>query len=69
MTNPCGRPRRSYDRWTNIEPSTPPLDVRWLDIAQSRPPSAIERKPAPMITPHVVLLVFIIIAIGDAGHY
>jgi hypothetical protein len=50
--------------WVDTESSKPPLDARWLDIAQSRPPSVIERKPESMVSPHVMLLAFIIIAIG-----
>jgi hypothetical protein len=52
------------NRWTNIEPSTPPLDARWVDIAQTRSPSIIERKPEPMVAPRVMMLACIIIAIG-----
>jgi hypothetical protein len=50
--------------WINREPSILPLDARWLDTAQNRPPSVIERKPEPMVSQHVMLLAFIIIAIG-----
>jgi hypothetical protein len=52
------------DRWVDTEPSTLPLGARWVDIAQNRPPSVVERKPEPMVSPHVMLLAFIIIAIG-----
>jgi hypothetical protein len=51
------------NRWTNIEPSTPPFDARWVDIAQNRSPSIIERKPEPA-APRVIMLACIIIAIG-----
>lgn len=50
-------------RWVDIEPSTPSLDARWVDIAQVKPPSIIERKPGSTVSPHVVLLVFITFAI------
>src|SRR6202158_1549887 len=46
------------DRWANIEPSQPPIVARWVDIVQVAPPPIIERKPAPMVTPHGVLLGF-----------
>jgi hypothetical protein len=52
------------DRWVDTEPSTLPLGAPWVDIAQNRPPSVVERKPEPMVSPHVMLLAFIIIAIG-----
>jgi hypothetical protein len=52
------------NRCMNIEPSTPPLDARRVDIAQTMSPSIVERKPEPMVSPHVMLLAFIIIAIG-----
>jgi hypothetical protein len=51
------------NRWVEIEPSRPKVDARWVDIAQVDPPS-IERKRAPMVSPHVVLLVFITIVIA-----
>jgi hypothetical protein len=54
------------NRWEAIEQSTPPLDARSVHIAQTRPPSIIARKPEPMVSPHVILLAFIIIAIGLA---
>jgi hypothetical protein len=52
------------NRWVATEPSTPSLDARWLDIAQNRPPSVIEREAEPMVSPHVMLLALVIIAIG-----
>jgi hypothetical protein len=52
------------NRGVDTEPSALPLDARWLDIAQNRPPPVIERNPEPMVSPHVMLLAFIIIAIG-----
>ena len=51
-------------RWTDIEPSILPLDARWVDIAQIRSPSIIERKPEPMVSPKFILLALITIAIG-----
>jgi hypothetical protein len=47
----------SDDEPVQTAPQTP-----W--IAQTRPPSIIARKPEPMVSPHVVLLAFVIIAIG-----
>jgi hypothetical protein len=52
------------NRWVDTEPSTPPLGARWVNIARDRPPSLVERKPEPVFSPHVMLLAFIIIAIG-----
>ena len=52
------------NRWVDIEPSTSPLNARWIDIAQTRPPSVIERKPEPSVSPHVMLLAFTTISIG-----
>jgi hypothetical protein len=51
-------------RWTDIEPSIPSLDARWVDIVQTRSPSIIEPKSEPMVSPQFILLAFIIIAIG-----
>ena len=51
------------NRWVEMGPSTP-LDARWVDIPQETLRSVIERKPEPMISPHVVLLVLITIAIA-----
>jgi len=51
------------NRWVEIGPSNP-LDARWVDIPQETLRSVIERKPEPMISPHVVLLVLITLAIG-----
>jgi hypothetical protein len=52
------------NRWVDIEPSNRPLDARWVDIAQDMPLSVIQRKPEPMISPHVVLLALITITIA-----
>ena len=52
------------NRWVDIEPSTPSLNVRWVDIAQTPSTSVIERKPETLVSPHVVLLAFTSIAIG-----
>src|ERR1700722_9151955 len=41
------------NRWVDIEPSTLLLGARWVDVAQNRPSSVIERKPKPMVSPHV----------------
>jgi hypothetical protein len=58
-------PQTSWiSRWTDIEPSTLPLDARWVDTAQIRSPSIVERKPAPMVSPQFILLALITIAIG-----
>ena len=51
------------NRWVEIRPSNS-LDARGLDISQKTLRSVIERKPEPMIPPHVVLLVLITITIG-----
>jgi hypothetical protein len=51
------------DRWVEIAPSNL-HDVRGVDIPQETLRSVIERKPEPMISPHVVLLVLITITIG-----
>jgi hypothetical protein len=58
---PVQTPR--IDRWANIEPSQLPIDARWVDIVQVAPPSIIERKPDPMVTPRRVLLVFFALAL------
>ena len=64
QTAPQTSPQTPWiSRWVDIEPSTPPLDARWVDIAQVGQPLIIERKPEPMVSPHVVLLVFITFAI------
>jgi hypothetical protein len=52
------------NRCTDTEPSIPPLNARWVDIARTMSPSIVERKREQMISPHVMLLAFNIIAIG-----
>jgi hypothetical protein len=52
------------NRWVDIGPSNRPLDARWVEIPQDMPLSVIQRKPEPMISPHVILLVFITITIA-----
>src|SRR6202158_4377334 len=51
------------DRWANIEPSQPPIVAGWVDILQVAPPPMIARKPARMVTPRNVELVFLAIAL------
>jgi hypothetical protein len=52
------------DRWVDIEPSTLSPGARWVDIAQHRSPSVVERKPEPMVSPREMLLAFVVIAIA-----
>ena len=52
------------NRWVDIGLSDHPLDARWVDIAQTLPPSIVEREPEPMVSPRVMLLVLIAIAIA-----
>jgi hypothetical protein len=52
------------DRWIDIEPPQLPVVAPWVDIVQVRPPPNIERKPAPMVSPRAVMLVFIAIALA-----
>jgi len=48
------------NRWVDIEP--PPIDARWVDIAQLAPPlPIIEREPEPLVTPHGLVMVIITI--------
>ena len=51
------------DRWVDIEPSQLPLVARWVDIVQVAPP-VIEREPEPMLSPRVLVLVFIAIVLA-----
>lgn len=51
------------NRWVEMGPSNP-LDARWVDIPRETLRSVIERKPEPMISPHVVLLVLNTITIA-----
>lgn len=51
------------NRWVEMR-SLNPLDARWVDIPRETLRSVIERKPEPMISPHVVLLVLITITIA-----
>jgi hypothetical protein len=51
------------DRWTNIEPSQPPIVARGVDIAQVAPLPIIKRETEPLVTPRGVLLVLVIVAI------
>ena len=48
------------DRWVEFEQS--PLAARWVDIAQTAPPPAVEQKSEPWITLRSAVLVFIAIA-------
>jgi hypothetical protein len=52
------------NRWTDIEPIIPTLDARWVDIAQTRSPSIVERQPESRVSSRVVMLACISIAIG-----
>jgi hypothetical protein len=54
------------DRWVDIEPPQLPIVARWVDIVQVAPPSIIERKPEPMVTPRGVVMVIIAIALALA---
>ena len=48
------------NRWVDIEP--PPIDARWVDIAQLAPPlPIIEREPEPLVTPRGMVMVIITI--------
>jgi len=53
------------NRWVDIGPADHPLEARWVDIPhQNMPLSVIQRKPEPMISPHVVLLMLIAVTIA-----
>ena len=53
------------NRWVDIGPEDHPLEARWVDIPhQNMPLSVIQRKPEPMISPHVVLLMLIAVTIA-----
>jgi hypothetical protein len=52
------------DRWMDIEPSKPSPQTRWIDIAQPGAPSIIERKAEPMVSPSLMLMALITIAIA-----
>jgi hypothetical protein len=56
------------NRWVEIDPPRPTADARRVDIAAVVPPPVvpprIEGTPAPMVSPHVILLVFITIVIA-----
>jgi len=57
-------PQTSWiNRWVEIDPPRPTADARQVDIAAVVLPS-IESTPAPMVSPHVILLVFITIVIA-----
>ena len=47
------------DRWIDIEP--PPIDARWVDIAQVGPPS--NSRPESIVTPRGVMMVIITIVL------
>ena len=46
-------------RWVDIEP--PPIDARWVDIAQVAPPPI--SKPESIVTPRGVIMVIITIVL------
>jgi hypothetical protein len=53
------------DRWVDIGSSKLPLIARrWVDIAQVKSPPIIERKPKPMLPPHLMLLATMALAIA-----
>lgn len=52
------------DRWVDIEPSVPSPQTHWIDVAQAEPPSIIERKAEPMVSPNLMLMALITIAIA-----
>ena len=52
------------DRWVDIEPSMPSLQTRWIDIAQTGPPSTVERKAGPMVSLNLMLMALVTIAIS-----
>ena len=47
------------DRWVDIESPLSPLVARRVGIVEVKPPPVIERKPEPVVSPRVVVLVFI----------
>jgi len=47
------------DRWIDIEP--PPIDARWVDIAQVGPPP--NSRPESIVTPRGVMMVIITIVL------
>jgi hypothetical protein len=53
------------DRWTDIESS--PLAARWVDIARAERPPIIERKAERLVSPHGVVLVFIVFVVLALG--
>jgi hypothetical protein len=53
------------DRWTDIESS--PLAARWVDIAPVEQPSIIERQAEQSVSPHSVVLVFIVFVVLAMG--
>jgi hypothetical protein len=53
------------DRWTDIESS--PLAARWVDIARVERPPIIERKAERLVSPHGVVLVFIVFVVLALG--
>jgi len=53
------------NRWVDIGPADHPLEARWVDIPhQDMLLSVIQRKPEPMISRHVILLVLITFSIA-----
>jgi hypothetical protein len=53
------------DRWTDIESS--PLAARWVDIAPVERRPIIERKTERLVSPHGVVLVFIVFVVLALG--
>ena len=57
-----------HDSMSAMLPDDKPVQTTvqapWVDIVQVRPPPNIERKPAPMVSPRAVMLVFIAIALA-----
>jgi len=47
------------DRWVDIEPAQRPM----VEIAAVAPPTVIERRPEPMLTPRTVLMAIVAIAL------
>ena len=57
-------PRSWTDRWVDIESSIASLQMRRIEIAQAGPPSIVERKAEPVVSPHLMLMALITIAIA-----
>jgi hypothetical protein len=61
---PANAPNPLLERWVDMGPTAvSPLARRWVDIAPAKS-SAVEPKPAPLLTPQVIMLGLIAISIA-----